>query len=53
MNTADKNRTILKFDVGADGFFKMIIVLAITALIVVAIGLYFIIITTHEIKALS
>ncbi len=53
MNAPDKNRTILKFDVGADGFLKMIFVLAATALIVVAIGLYFIITTTHEIKALS
>ena len=35
-------RTILKFDTGADGFLKMIYVLAVTAFIVLISGLIFI-----------
>lgn len=38
-------RTILKFDVGKDGFEKMIIVLAITAVIVLCLGIYFLVTT--------
>ena len=38
-------RTILKFDTGADGFMKMIYTLAVTALIVLTIGIYFILTT--------
>lgn len=34
-------RTILKFDSGADGFKKMMVVLAVTAVIVLLIGIYF------------
>ena len=34
-------RTLLKFDTGADGFMKMIYVLAATAVIVLIIGIYF------------
>ena len=34
-------RTILKFDTGADGFQAMIVVLAVTAAMVLAIGIYF------------
>ena len=34
-------KTILKFDTGADGFQKMIYVLAIVSLIVLIIGVYF------------
>ena len=36
-------RTILKFDTGADGFLKMIYVLAVTAVSVLAIGIYFLV----------
>ena len=32
---------ILKFDTGADGFLKMIYVLGVTALLVLAAGIYF------------
>ena len=35
-------RTILKFDTGADGFLKMIYVLATAAGIVLILGIYFI-----------
>ena len=38
-------KTILKFDTGADGFMKMIYVLAIGAVGVLGIGIYFIIST--------
>lgn len=34
-------RTILKFDTGADGFKKMICVLAVTAVLVLGFGIYF------------
>ena len=34
-------RMILKFDVGADGFQKMMIVLAVAAVILLAVGIYF------------
>ena len=36
-------KQILKFDTGADGFLKMIFVLAITATAVLALGVYFIV----------
>ena len=36
-------RTILKFDTGADGFLKMIYVLAVTAVGVLVIGIYFLV----------
>ena len=35
-------RMILKFDTGADGFKKMVYVLAMTAVIVLLFGIYFI-----------
>ncbi len=34
-------KTILKFDTGADGFMKMIYVLALTTVAVLALGIYF------------
>ena len=34
-------RTLLKFDTGADGFMKMIYVLAATAVLVLVVGIYF------------
>ena len=34
-------RTVLKFDTGADGFKKMMIVLGVTAIAVLIIGVYF------------
>ena len=36
-----KLRTILKFDTGADGFQKMIYVLAVTAIVVLLSGICF------------
>ena len=42
MKNEKKLRMILKFDTGADGFQKMIYVLAITAVVVLVWGLYFI-----------
>jgi len=38
-------KTILKFDSGADGFQGMIYVLVITAVIVLALGIYFLVTT--------
>ncbi len=38
-------RTILKFDTGADGFKKMIYVLAFMAVVVLVCGVYFLITT--------
>lgn len=43
-------KTILKFDTGADGFKKMIIVLAITAVIVLITGIYFLNLVHHELQ---
>lgn len=34
-------KTILKFDTGADGFMKMIYVLAVTAVVVLILGVIF------------
>ena len=43
MNEGPKKiRMILKFDTGADGFMKMIYVLAASALAVLLVGIYFI-----------
>ena len=38
-------KTILKIDTGADGFLKMIYVLAITAICVLGVGMYFLVTT--------
>ena len=38
-------KTILKFDTGADGFQAMMIVLALTAAIVLGLGIYFLVTT--------
>ena len=51
--THDKIRMILKFDAGADGFLKMIAVLAVSAVIVLAIGIYFLKIVLQDLKDLS
>jgi len=45
-------RTILKFDTGADGFKKMITVLAVTAVIVLAVGACFLNTVIHEMRQL-
>jgi hypothetical protein len=46
-------KTIIKFDVGADGFLKMIFVLGIGAVIVLGIGVYFLTVVTKELQWLS
>jgi len=46
-------KTILKFDTGADGFKKMIVVLAVTAIALVALGAYFIIVVHKELQTIS
>jgi len=38
-------KTVLKFDSGADGFQGMIYILAVTAIVVLIAGIYFLIIT--------
>lgn len=40
-----KLKTILKFDTGADGFQKMIYVLAFMAMVVLVCGIYFVVTT--------
>ncbi len=46
-------RMILKFDTGADGFKKMIYVLAFSALALIVLGLCFLRIVITEMKGLS
>jgi len=41
----NKEKEILKFDSGADGFKYMIGVLTVTAILVLALGVYFIVTT--------
>lgn len=43
-------RTILKFDTGADGFKKMVIVLGIAAVVVLAVGIYFLNMVMNEMR---
>jgi hypothetical protein len=50
MNKDNNLKTILKFDVGADGFQKMIYVLAAAALIVLLAGIYFINLFLRDIR---
>jgi len=40
-NNTQKIKEVMKFDSGADGFQGMIYILAVTAVIVLIIGLYF------------
>jgi ABC-type multidrug transport system permease subunit len=49
MNQHDKLRMILKFDTGADGFKKMIYVLAVCAVIVLGWGTYFLTVIHQQI----
>ena len=46
-------RTILKFDVGADGFQKMIYVLAVGAGIVLILGIFFLNMVIKEMQGIS
>ncbi len=46
-------KMILKFDVGADGFKKMMLVLGVAAVLVLTIGLYFLRMVIGELKQLS
>ncbi len=48
--TKDNPRMILKFDTGADGFMKMIYVLAISAIIVLIVGAYFLTQLHHDLN---
>lgn len=43
-------RTILKFDTGADGFKKMVIVLGVAAAVVLAVGIYFLNMVMNEMR---
>ena len=43
-------KTILKFDTGADGFKKMMIVLGVTAIAVLIIGVYFLNMVMKDIR---
>lgn len=49
----DNLRTILKFDTGADGFLKMIIILAVFAAILLTIGFFFLNTLTKDLKVLT
>jgi hypothetical protein len=53
MNENKNLKTILKFDVGADGFQKMIYVLAACAVLVLVVGIYFINLFMHEVRQIS
>lgn len=46
-------KTILKFDTGADGFKKMMLVLAVTAAILLVLGLYFLNLIHKELVNIS
>lgn len=46
-------KTILKFDTGADGFKRMMIVLAVIALLLLIIGAFFIKIILKELANIS
>ncbi len=46
-------RTILKFDTGADGFKKMMIVLGVAAIVVLGVGIYFLNMVIHEMRPMS
>ena len=46
-------KTILKFDTGADGFKKMMIVLGVAALIVLVVGVYFLKMVMNDIDRKS
>ena len=48
----NKIRTIMKYDVGADGFLKMIFVLAASAVVVLAIGAIFLSTLMKDLKAM-
>lgn len=50
-NRENSIRMILKFDTGADGFLKMIHVLAISAVVVLLWGIYFLLFVYHDISA--
>jgi len=49
----EKMRMILKFDTGADGFKKMVIVLGVAAVVVLAIGIYFLNMVMNETRSMS
>ncbi len=49
----EKMRTILKFDTGADGFKKMVIVLGVAAVVVLMIGIYFLNMVINEMRSTS
>jgi|GEM_PF-1315758 len=46
-------KTILKFDTGADGFKKMMVVLAVVAVLVLLFGFYFINLIGQELHKIS
>ena len=46
-------KTILKFDTGADGFKKMMIVLGITAILVLIVGIFFLNLMHQELQRIS
>ena len=46
-------KTILKFDTGADGFKKMIIVLGVAAVVVLGVGIYFLNTLINAIRPMS
>ena len=43
-------KTVLKFDTGADGFKKMMIVLGVAAAVVLVVGVYFLNMVTHDLR---
>ena len=52
MTNIKNTKTIMKFDVGADGFLKMIAVLAVGAIIVLGVGVYFLMMVSKDLKGI-
>jgi len=46
-------KTVLKFDTGADGFKRMMVLLGILSVGILLVGIYFLIITIKELKVIS
>ena len=46
-------KTVLKFDTGADGFKRMMLLLGVLSLVILGIGVYFIIVVMKDLKAIT
>ena len=46
-------RTILKFDTGADGFKRMMLLLGVLSIVILAVGVYFIIVVLKDLRTIT